>query len=56
MILFIQNGQVLHNKLQSIALQAYYHILQMTAVMKGDGKSVTSGQEEHLFGSRNARY
>ena len=27
----------------------------MTAVMKGDGKSVTSGQEEHLLGSRNAR-
>ena len=27
----------------------------MTVVMKGDGKSVTSVQEEHLLGSRNAR-
>ncbi len=55
MILFIQKCKALHIKLLSILLWACYHLHQMTAVMTGDGKSVTSRQEEHLLGGRNAR-
>jgi hypothetical protein len=51
MILFIQKCKVPRNKLLSITLQAWYHLHQMTAVMKGDGNSVTSIQEEHLLGN-----
>jgi hypothetical protein len=56
MILLIQKCQVVpHNKLLSITLRACYHLRQMTAVVKGNGKSVISRQEEHLLGGRNAR-
>jgi len=55
MILFDQKCQVPHNKLLSITLRACYHLHQMTAVMKGNRKSVTRVEEEHLHGSRNAR-
>jgi hypothetical protein len=50
-ILFIQKCQVPHNKLQSITLQACYHLHQKTAVMSGDGKSVTSIQESIGLGA-----